>query len=128
MPALLLLAHGSPDPEWIRPIQRTAVRLQTLAPEHQVAIATLDDDAFPQTVAGLIDAGHDDIRVLAYFMSPGGRHLKRDIPALVEAARAQHPQATITLIPGALGVADEVLDAIAAAALRLGGGALPSAS
>lgn len=124
MAALILLAHGSPDPEWIRPIERTADHLRALAPAYHVATATLDGDSFASTVATSIAAGHDDIRVLAYFMSPGGRHLKRDIPELVEAARAGHPGATITLIPGALGVADEVLDAIARAALRLGGDAL----
>ncbi len=124
MAALILLAHGSPDPEWIRPIERTAEHLRALAPEHQVATATLDGDSFANSVAASLEAGRGDIRVLAYFMSPGGRHLKRDIPQLVEAAQARHPEATITLIPGALGVADEVLDAIARAALRLGGGPL----
>ncbi len=126
MAALILLAHGSPDPEWIRPIERAADHLRALAPSYHVATATLDGDSFPTTIAASLRAGHDDIRVLAYFMSPGGRHLKRDIPQLVEAAQALHPEATITLIPGALGVADEVLDAIARAALRLGGDPSPT--
>ncbi len=119
MAALVLLAHGSPDPAWILPIERSADRLRELAPLHFVTIATLDAGSFAAAVDRCLAAGHDDIRVLAYFMSAGGRHLQRDIPALVKATRKQHPAATITLIPGALGVADEVLDALARAALRL---------
>jgi sirohydrochlorin cobaltochelatase len=128
MPAIVLLAHGSPDPAWIRPIERTAARLRELAPEHPVAVATLDEGSFATAVLELLAAGERDVRVVAYFMSPGGRHLRRDIPALVAVAQESHPEATITLIPGALGVADEVLDALARAALRLGGGDLPEAS
>ena len=54
--------------------------------------------------------------------------LHGNIPALVAVAQETHPEATITLIPGALGVADEVLDALARAALRLGGGDRPEES
>ena len=131
MPAIVLLAHGSPDPAWIRPIERTAARLRELAPERRVAVATLDEaEAIQRKLLALnVERyGERDVRVVAYFMSPGGRHLRRDIPALVAVAQETHPEATITLIPGALGVADEVVDALARAALRLGGGDLPEES
>lgn len=122
MPALVLLAHGSPDPAWMEPIDGTAARIRALAPTLTVRTATLDPGSFADAVAALVADGERDLRVVAYFLSPGGKHLRRDIPALVAAAQARHPEATITLIPGALGVADEVVDALARAALRLGGG------
>ena len=40
--ALVLLAHGSPDPEWMAPIDGAAARIKALAADVDVAIATLE--------------------------------------------------------------------------------------
>ena len=118
--ALVLLAHGSPDPEWMGPIAGTAARIRALAPEIAVEIATLEAShrSLADAVDALAQAGHQAITVVALFLSPGGRHLKRDIPELVASVQAERPQLRIRLVPGALGADDLVIDALARAALR----------
>ena len=111
--AIVLLAHGSPDPDWRRPLAAVRDRVRELEPEQQVELAVLDD--FAEVVARLQSA---DVHVVPVFLSPGGRHIKKDIPALVEAAAQAHPQVKFHLRPGALGEHPLVIEALAQAAIR----------
>lgn len=123
MAALILLAHGSPDPAWMKPVEASAARIRALAPELLVRTAALEGSAsLEEAVSELEAAGEHEIQVVAYFLSPGGRHLRRDIPELVAAVRASHPALSIALAPGALGIEEEVQDALARAAVRLARG------
>ncbi len=117
--ALVLLAHGSPDPEWMAPIDGAAARIKALAADVDVAIATLEAShaSLDAAVDALAGAGHRSITIVALFLSPGGRHIKRDIPDLVAAAQAARPGLELRLVPGALGNDPQVLDALARAAL-----------
>ncbi len=117
-PALVLLAHGSPDPDWRRPLEAVRDRARTLAPERTIELAFMDFVApsLPEVVAALAPT-HARIDVVAAFLSPGGNHLKRDVPALVARVAAQHPALDLHLVPGALGEAPDVIEALAAAAL-----------
>lgn len=120
MPALILLAHGSPDPAWMQPVEESAARIRAMAPDLAVRTAALEGWAsLEEAVAALEAEGERVIRVVAYFLSPGGRHLRRDIPELVAAAQARHPALALSLAPGALGIEEEVKEALARAALRL---------
>ena len=56
--------------------------------------------------------------VLSAFLSPGGRHIKEDVPKLVAEQAAAHPEVLIELRPGALGAEPEVVEAMAEAAVR----------
>ncbi|MEM9193626.1 MAG: CbiX/SirB N-terminal domain-containing protein [Myxococcota bacterium] len=47
-------------------------------------------------VAACAAAGVTELRVMPYFLSPG-RHVKEDIPRLVEAAAADHPAMQISV-------------------------------
>lgn len=71
--------------------------------------------------------GACEVRVVAAFLSAGGRHLKRDVPKLVAEVDDEHPDVRVHLVPGALGDDDAVVQALAAAALRRGGQILPQA-
>ncbi|MEZ4454138.1 MAG: CbiX/SirB N-terminal domain-containing protein [Nannocystaceae bacterium] len=124
MAALILLAHGSPDPAWMAPVEEAAATLRALAgdldPPLVVRTAALEGwTSLDDAVAELEAAGERTITVVAYFLSPGGRHLRRDIPELCAAVRARRPEVTLNLVPGALGVTPEVQEALARAALRL---------
>lgn len=121
--ALVLLAHGSPDPDWMAPIERTAARVRELAPGVQVRIATLDPThrALGDVVDELAAAGHRHVEIIALFLSPGGRHIKRDIPELVAQIQADRPHLALNLVSGAIGTEARVIDALAAAALDLAG-------
>ena len=119
--ALVLVAHGSPDPDWGRPLVALRDRLRTLAPERRVELAYLDhlQPSLSALAAELEATGIRDVTVLSAFLSPGGNHIKRDIPALVEDATRAHPQLRMRLVPGALGTERESIEALARAAVRL---------
>lgn len=121
-PTLVLLAHGSPDPDWRAPLDVALARMRALLPGRRIELAFLDHlaPALPQLVATLVAEGTAHVRVLAAFLSPGGNHLKRDIPQLVATIARDHPATRIELVPGALGAEPEVIDALARAAARLG--------
>lgn len=120
--ALVLLAHGSPDPDWRVPLEQLRVELATLLPGRRIELAFLDHLApsLSQAVAALAADGETLVRVLAAFLSPGGNHLKRDIPQLVALVAREHPSVRIELQPGALGAEPEPIAAMARAAARLG--------
>lgn len=118
--ALILLAHGSPDPLWILPAEATAERVRGLVPrECPVVLAVLEHGkALAEAVRDLRDAGHRRIVILPLFLSAGGRHLRRDVPAMVLALQQTFKSVALHLVPGALGTDDAVLDALAEAAVR----------
>lgn len=110
--ALLLLAHGSPDPEWAHPMEKLQDMLIERCPGHTVALAFLPpaQPDFAAAVNQLVTAGAEKITVAPAFLGRGN-HLKRDLPELAEAAAARHNVA-ITVLP-ALGEAPEVMEAMA---------------
>lgn len=126
-PAIVLLAHGSPDPDWALPVEQVAARLRALAPARPVEVATLEHGpGLLDILDRLADQGARHVRVVAVFLSGGGRHVKRDIPELVARARRERPHLLVELAGPALGTEPEVLDALARAALRQAGLSSPA--
>jgi sirohydrochlorin cobaltochelatase len=118
--AIVLVAHGSPDPDWRRPIDAVAQRLAEREPGRAVRVAYLGflEPSLPQAVTQLMALVHRRMLVLSAFLSPGGRHIKEDVPRLVAEQAAEHPELVLELRPGALGAEPEVVEALAEAALR----------
>lgn len=116
-PALVLVAHGSPDPDWRRPLEQLHAQLEAqLGP--RVGLAYLaHPPGVVEVIEALADAGHSRVVVVAALLSPGGKHVKQDIPDVVAQARARRPELDIALVPGALGDDPGVIAALAAAAL-----------
>lgn len=121
--ALVLVAHGSPDPDWRVPLEHARDRIRELLPDRVVELAYLDHLA--PSLRGLAEdlarRGIGRAHVIAAFLSPGGGHIKRDIPALVAAVARDVPALALRLQPGAIGAEPEVVAAIAAATSRLAG-------
>ena len=116
--AIVLLAHGSPDPDWMAPVESTAARMRIHAPGVLVHTAMLEHGrSLAEVAATLVAAGLRHVTVIPLFLSPGGRHVKRDVPALVAAVQAEHPALALRLSPGAIGMDAPVLEALALAAL-----------
>lgn len=111
--AVVLLGHGARDPEWAGPMQRTREHLLAQAPNLVVELAFLEFIApqLPQAMATLVASGVTRITVVPMFLAQGG-HLKKDIPALIEAARATYPQCEIHQAL-AVGEVDSVVQAMA---------------
>lgn len=113
---IVLLAHGSRDPEWSVPFERLAarVRVRGRAQGARVAVAYLElsPPTLGEAVASLIGAGATAIVVAPLFLAPGG-HVRRDLPQLMAAARLRHPGVPMRAL-ATIGEADPLLDAIAA--------------
>ncbi len=111
--AVILFGHGARDPQWAAPMQAVRAQLQAAAPGLAVELAFLELMAptLAEAIAGLAARGIGRITVVPVFLAQGG-HLKRDLPALLEAARARHPGCEIALARAA-GEAPGVIAAIA---------------
>ncbi|MBN8557953.1 MAG: CbiX/SirB N-terminal domain-containing protein [Proteobacteria bacterium] len=115
---IVLFAHGSRDAGWRAPIEAVAERIRRLAPGTPVACAylefTLPDLA--TAVHQVLATGADTVTIWPMFLGLG-RHARDDLPRLVDALRAQHPQARFCL-QAAIAEHPEVLQAMAQAMLQ----------
>ena len=111
--AILLFAHGARDPDWALPFERLRTAAKKRMPGVWVEIAYLEfmQPDLAHAADNLVDGGARHIDIVPAFMAQGA-HLKRDLPALISAAQARHPQVVFRLHP-ALGESQPVLDAMA---------------
>lgn len=119
---LILFAHGARDPEWARPVQAVAQRLQTENPDLPVVIAFLEfmSPTLPEAIHAIVRQLGDmtqQIDILPFFIAQGG-HLRQEVPVMLSEIREQHPQLQLRLLPP-LGELPSVQDAIANAINRL---------
>jgi len=110
--AVILLAHGSRDPEWARPFEAIAAQLSE---KFLVRVAYLElmRPSLEEAVASLAAAGAKSIRVVPVFLGSGG-HVKQDLPKLVDAAGTRHSGVKLTL-ETPIGEQPKVIEAIAEA-------------
>ncbi len=109
--ALILLCHGSADPEWTRPFKALQDIIAAKSSQMPVAIAYLDPAKpnFADVTAQLASSGVQEIVVAPIFFARGS-HVKKDLPELVEAARVRHAL-TFQVLP-TIGEIDMLLEAI----------------
>ena len=95
---LVLFGHGSRDPEWARPLREVATRVAATrsAPAVELAFLEFMEPTLEQACARLVAAGATRIAVLPMFIAQSG-HVRRDLPAQIEAVRAAHPSVRIDL-------------------------------
>lgn len=116
MNGLLLFAHGARDPRWADPFNAVAARARAQAPQALVRLAFLEFMAPDIATAAreMAAAGCRTVSVVPVFLGAGG-HVRKDLPALLDTLRAEHPGVHFTLHP-AVGEAPAVIDAMAAVA------------
>jgi sirohydrochlorin cobaltochelatase len=114
---LILFAHGARDPAWAAPFERLRALFMAAAPATPVQLAYLEfmSPDLENAVAAMQVQGCTQVKVLPVFMAAGG-HLKRDLPALANAAADKHGVAVELLPP--VGEDEAVLRAIASVAVR----------
>ncbi|MCC5881813.1 MAG: CbiX/SirB N-terminal domain-containing protein [Halomonas sp.] len=97
--SLILLAHGSSDPKWRAPFERLhdalAARMQVSL---KLAYMELSEPSLESTVAELAASGVRRAEILPLFFA-AGRHLRKDVPAQVEALQSLHPGMDLKLLP-----------------------------
>jgi sirohydrochlorin cobaltochelatase len=116
---LILLAHGARDPSWAAPFEAILTRVRERAPEAQVRLAFLELMSPNLAEAGdeLAALGCTRIDVVPAFLGTGG-HVRRDVPAQVDALRQAHRH-VVWKLHAALGETPRVIAALADAAVDL---------
>lgn len=97
---LVLLAHGSRDPEWRVPFEELRDGLAVeLGPERvRLAYMEMTAPTLRETVLEAATEGWDRLVVLPLFLATG-RHMNVDVPRLVAEARTAAPGLEIVLRP-----------------------------
>ena len=119
--ALIIFAHGSRDERWREPVRSVAVKAAELDSGLLVRCAYLELVA-PDLLAAaseVIALGALSITVFPLFFGVG-KHLREDLPILVEQLRAANPGVEIVLRP-AVGEEPEVIDLLARLAVNYSG-------
>jgi uncharacterized protein (TIGR01244 family) len=96
---LLLVAHGSKDPEWTVPFREIEASAQREFPGP--IVLTYLESATPSVAQGidqLLSDGATQITVAPLFFAVGS-HVRTDIPTLLRQAAEQHPQVTFNVLP-----------------------------
>ena len=90
--ALLLVDHGSRRNEANALIEQVADYARAQLPGWQVGTAHLElaEPDIPSAIDAHVAQGCRELIVSPYFLAPG-RHSTRDLPRIVEEARARHP-------------------------------------
>jgi len=119
---LILFGHGSRDPEWARPLREVAARLSAAPSAPRVELAFLEflEPTLDQACDRLAAEGVTRIAVVPMFIAQSG-HVRRDLPAQVDAARVRHPSLLIELAT-AVGEDARVQQVMAEVALAALGG------
>ena len=117
-PGLILFAHGARDARWAAPFEAVATRVRAARPDALVRLAFLEfmTPGLAEATAELVAAGCAHVTVLPMFLGAGG-HVRKDLPLLLDAMRAAHPQVQFRL-ETAVGEMSSVADAMALAALQ----------
>ncbi len=109
---IVLIAHGSRDPDWSRPFERLARSVGEKLPAVSVGLAFLEHGpSLDEIVGALIAKGVASIRVVPVFLGEGG-HVKNDLPRLVH--EATRPGMNLFL-EKPIGEQPQVIEAIASA-------------
>lgn len=123
--ALILLAHGSSDPNWRAPFEYFVEALaERLTTPLRLAYMELSEPSLETTVAELAEAGVERAEILPLFFA-AGRHLRKDVPGQVEALTAAHPGVDLTLL-APVGEHPAFVEALAAVVAEQAGESTPS--
>ncbi|SES66511.1 sirohydrochlorin chelatase [Marinobacter segnicrescens] len=94
---ILLLAHGSSDRRWCETFEALAAPTLDSLPEARVAYMELAEPSLEAEVEKAVAEGITDIRVVPLFLA-AGRHLRKDVPAMLDAYR-DRLGVQVTLLP-----------------------------
>lgn len=92
MNGIVMLAHGSRDPQWVAPFEQIRAAVERRRPECAVVLAYLEHSTpdFVSAVDALVARGATFIKVVPLFLGSGG-HVRGDVPQLIERATIKHP-------------------------------------
>lgn len=96
MTSLLLVAHGTGDPEGVATVERLVAAVRAARPGLDVSLAFVGDvsPSPAAAFAAAAAAGVSDVVVLPLLLTPA-THSKTDLPGSVQQARRVHPGLTL---------------------------------
>lgn len=113
---IILFAHGSRDPQWRLPFEAI---LQSMREQHtgaaELAFLECMEPSLSQAIDAMAQTGIEHINVIPVFLAVGS-HVRKDLPVLLDAARAAHPTLKISS-SAAIGEQVDIQRAIARFAL-----------
>jgi sirohydrochlorin cobaltochelatase len=111
--AVILFGHGSRDPLWRRPMEAVAARLLASHRGWGVVCAFLElqQPDLAAATAQLVASGATAVTIVPMFLG-AGRHVREDLPALVDTLRASYPAVRFRL-QAPVGEDPRVLDLLA---------------
>lgn len=81
---IILLAHGSSDPEWCKTFEMLAAPTVSAIPGSAIAYMELSEPSMEQVITAAVQEGYQMFTVLPLFLA-AGRHLRKDVPAMIDA-------------------------------------------
>lgn len=118
---LVLVAHGSRDPDWRASVESIVESLEQELGSGRVRLAYMDlsPPTLMDVVSGAASAGETQFRILPLFLAPQG-HVERDVKPLTQEVQAAWPDLDVELLP-ALGQQPEYREALGRIAHRTEG-------
>jgi sirohydrochlorin cobaltochelatase len=118
---LILFGHGARDPRWAEPFVRLRDAVAARRPDAIVTLAYLElmTPDLDTAADALLAAGCTTLSIVPIFFGQGS-HLRRDLPAIVDALRTRLPTIDVT-VAVAVGEDDAVIAAVADYCVRAGG-------
>ena len=97
---IILFAHGSRDPLWRLPMEAVATQVAATDPQVQVLCAYLEltQPDLPSAARQLVAKGAQQLTVVPLFLGVG-KHVREDLPQLMDGLRQAHPGVEIVLQP-----------------------------
>ena len=97
---VVLFAHGSRDPLWFKPLEAIQQAMAAAHPERHVMLAYLEmaSPTLMDAVNTLVEQGTLGVAVLPIFLGVG-KHLRADLPEIVQAIKARHAGLEVHLQP-----------------------------
>lgn len=91
--AYLVIAHGSRDAQANQAFQNFLKRFRRMAQGRKIfgAFLELAEPSIPEALEAACRSGHTEIVIVPMMFFPG-RHVKQDIPRLIQETKAQFPE------------------------------------
>lgn len=96
-PRIILLAHGSSDQRWCQTFEKLATPTLDSVPGSRIAYMELAEPSLDTIISEGRKDGIGTFIIVPLFLA-AGRHLRKDVPGMIEELQATHGVA-ITLAP-----------------------------
>lgn len=117
--ATVLLAHGSTDENWLAPFRTMHQDILQQTPGQRVELAYMElaEPSLQSIIASLVAEGITRVDILPLFFA-AGRHLRKDVPAMLEAIKAESEIPLTLNLHTPVGLEPEISSAISQLVIR----------